>query len=75
MEACSLLLGRPWEYDKDVAYHGRTKTYTFMHKNKNISLLPLSPADVRKHFKELSENKMNKPVMSDSNVDKHEVLN
>ena len=27
-----------------------------MHKDKKITLLPLSPADVRKHFKELAEN-------------------
>jgi hypothetical protein len=72
MEACSLLLGRPWEYDKDAAHHGRTNTYTFMHKNKNITLLPLSPADVRKHFKELAENKMKQPTMSQFNVDKRE---
>jgi hypothetical protein len=72
MEAYSLLLGRPWEYDKDAAHHGRTNTYTFMHKNKNITLLPLSPADVRKHFKALAENKMKQPATSDSNVDNRE---
>jgi hypothetical protein len=70
MEACSLLLGRPWEYDKDAAHHGRTNTYTFMHNNKNITLLPLSPADVRKHFKELAKNIMKQLAMSDSDVDK-----
>ena len=26
-----------------------------MYKDKKITLLPLSPADIRKHFKELAE--------------------
>jgi len=30
-----------------------------MHKDKKISLLPLSPADIRNHFKELAENVKN----------------
>ena len=56
MQSSSLLLGRPWEFDNDVAHHGRTNTYTFMHKNKKITLLPLSPADIRKHFNEFAAN-------------------
>ena len=27
MQSSSLLLGRPWEFDNDVAHHGRTNTY------------------------------------------------
>jgi hypothetical protein len=46
MEACSLLLGRPWEYDNDALHHGRSNTYTFMHKGKKITLLPLTPAKI-----------------------------
>ena len=30
-----------------------------MHKDKKNTLLPLSPADIRKHFKELAENVSN----------------
>jgi hypothetical protein len=30
-----------------------------MHKDKKITLLPLSPADIRKHNKELAENAEN----------------
>ena len=57
MQSSSLLLGRLWEFDNDVAHHGRTNTYTFMHKDKKITLVPLSPADIRKHFKELEKIK------------------
>jgi hypothetical protein len=31
MQACSLLLGRPWEYDNNAIHHGRSNTYTLMH--------------------------------------------
>jgi hypothetical protein len=46
MEACSLVLGRPWEYDTDACHHGRSNTYTFRHKDKNITLLPLTLAEI-----------------------------
>ena len=35
-----------------------------MHKDKKITLLPLSPADIRKHFKELAEIETNTPLES-----------
>jgi len=47
MDACSLLLGRPWEYDTDAKHHGRSNKYTFMHKGKKITLLPLTPAGIK----------------------------
>jgi hypothetical protein len=46
MEACSLLLGRPWEYDNDARHHGRRNKYTFMHKGKKNNLLSLTPAQI-----------------------------
>ena len=52
MQACSLLLGRPWEYDTDALHHGRSNKYTFMHKGKKITLLPLTPAEIIKFDKE-----------------------
>jgi hypothetical protein len=35
MDACSLLLGRPWEFDTDAIHHGRSNKYTCMHKGKH----------------------------------------
>ena len=29
MDACHLLLGRPWQYDRDAVYHGKKNLYTF----------------------------------------------
>jgi hypothetical protein len=46
MEACSILLGHPWEFDNDATHHGRSNTYTFMHKGKKITLLSLTPAEI-----------------------------
>jgi hypothetical protein len=46
MQACSLLLGRPWEFDTDVVHHGRANNYTLMHMGKKITLLPLTPNEI-----------------------------
>jgi hypothetical protein len=46
MQACSLLLGHPWELDTDVVHHGRTNKYTLAHKGKKITLVPLSPNEI-----------------------------
>jgi hypothetical protein len=45
IQACSLLLGRPWEFDTDVVHHGRANKYTLMHKEK-ITLLPLMSNEI-----------------------------
>ena len=57
MQACSLLLGRPWQYDNNVVHHGRQNRYTFMFKGKTIALLPLTPAEIVQYEKELAEKK------------------
>jgi hypothetical protein len=46
MQACSLLLGHPWEFDTDAVHHGRTNKYTLVHKGKKITLLPLTPNEI-----------------------------
>jgi hypothetical protein len=53
MQACSLLLDHPWEYDTDALHHSRTNTYTLMHKGKKIVLFPLTPAEIMKMIKSL----------------------
>jgi hypothetical protein len=46
MQACSLLLGCPWEFDTNVVHHGRSNKYTLVHKGKKITLLPLTPSEI-----------------------------
>ncbi|XP_031387122.1 uncharacterized protein LOC116200417 [Punica granatum] len=40
MDACHLLLGRPWQYDRHVVHDGRTNSYSFMFENVKIVLVP-----------------------------------
>jgi hypothetical protein len=47
MSTSHLLLGRPWQFDKDVTYNGRKNTYSFMLNGKKVNLLPLSSQQVR----------------------------
>ncbi|KAI0514121.1 hypothetical protein KFK09_010155 [Dendrobium nobile] len=40
MDACHLLLGRPWQFDKGTIHNGTTNTYSFVHDQQSIVLLP-----------------------------------
>ena len=59
MQTCSLLLGHPWEHDNDATHHGRCNKYTFVHKGKKITLIPLTPAQIvqadREHAASLND--------------------
>ena len=66
MQACSLLLGCPWEYDTNALHHGRTNTYSLLHKGKKIVLLPLTPAEIVKHDKQLAEISKNDNALDSS---------
>nr|KYP50850.1 hypothetical protein KK1_027315 [Cajanus cajan] len=46
MEACHILLGRPWQFDKKTMHNGLTNEITFTHKEKKFVLHPLSPQQV-----------------------------
>ena len=49
MDACHILLGRPWLYDRKVIHDGCLNTYTFSKDGKKITLAPLSPSQLHKH--------------------------
>jgi hypothetical protein len=42
MEACSLLFGRPWQYDTDCLHHGHLNHYSFMFKGQKIVIHPMT---------------------------------
>ncbi|XP_073017830.1 uncharacterized protein [Primulina eburnea] len=46
MHACHILLGRPWQYDRQVTHDGFRNKYSFVLKKEPIVLLPLSPKQV-----------------------------
>ncbi|XP_059461772.1 uncharacterized protein LOC132190736 [Corylus avellana] len=40
MDACHILLRRPWQYDRNVHHDGRKNTYSFLVDNVKLTLLP-----------------------------------
>jgi hypothetical protein len=48
VEACSLLLGRPWQYDTDSLHHGRSNHYSLMLKGQKIIIHPMTPEQIVK---------------------------
>jgi hypothetical protein len=55
MQACSFLLGHPWEFDTDAVHHGRTNKYTLVHKGKKITLLSLMPNEIVQSDRAIAE--------------------
>ncbi|XP_074293613.1 uncharacterized protein LOC141620709 [Silene latifolia] len=43
MEACHILLGRPWQFDRDVVHRGRSNEYELLNKEKKVILKPMTP--------------------------------
>ncbi|XP_073260712.1 uncharacterized protein [Populus alba] len=41
MDACHIILGRPWQFDVDVIYKGRDNVYIFMSKGQKVVLGPI----------------------------------
>ena len=77
MEASHLLLGRPWQDDKDVVCYGVTKKFSFVHKGKKVTLTPLSPSEVcedqiKMRVKGEQERKEEKKKKTDKKREKHE---
>ena len=62
MDVCHILLGRPWQYDREVIHDGRKNTYSFKMGKVEIVLLPCkeeltraSPQGEGNNFLTLSE--------------------
>jgi hypothetical protein len=48
MQACTLLLGRPWQFDINSIHYDSTNQYSLVHNDKKIVLLPMSPESILK---------------------------
>ena len=46
MEACHILLGRPWQFDRKTTHHGYTNEITLQHHSKTFVLHPFTPTQV-----------------------------
>jgi len=40
MDVCHLLLGRPWQYDRNVVYNGRVNTFVLEKEGKRHTHVP-----------------------------------
>jgi hypothetical protein len=47
MDVCHLLLGRPWQYDRNVVHDGRRNTYTLEKSGRTHMLLPIKDEKVK----------------------------
>jgi hypothetical protein len=47
LEVCGLLLGRPWQYDRNDIHAGRANTYSFVHDGKQWTLKPLKDDQIK----------------------------
>jgi hypothetical protein len=48
MDVCHLLLGRPWQYDRNVVHDGRMNTYTLEKDGRTHRLLPIKDKEVKR---------------------------
>ena len=46
VDACHVLLGRPWLFDRGVMHDGRLNTYSFVKDHKKITFTPLKPFQI-----------------------------
>ena len=61
MDACHVLLGRPWQFDKKAVHDGFTNRHSFDHKGKKITMVPLSPSEVHQDQVQLKKNRDQEP--------------
>jgi hypothetical protein len=47
MDVCHLLLGIPWQYDRNVIHDGRMNTYTLEKNGRTHMLLPIKDKEVK----------------------------
>ncbi|XP_060190640.1 uncharacterized protein LOC132619902 [Lycium barbarum] len=55
MQACHLLLGRPWQFDIDAQHSGRTNKYLFVVKGKKYILNLLTPYQVSEDYRVMGD--------------------
>ena len=75
MQACSLLLGRPWQFDKESVHNGKTNQYTLVHSGKKIGLTPMTPENIlRDDLARASRAKSQEKQKSENQIVASEVM-
>ena len=47
MDACHVLLGRPWQFDRRSTHEGRSNIYSLWHKGKRHVIQPMLDKDIK----------------------------
>ncbi|XP_073525851.1 uncharacterized protein [Phyllobates terribilis] len=69
MNACHLLLGRPWQFDRKVTHDGYTNKHMFKYHGRCITLCPMTPMQVAQEFeKSKAKEKVQEEEESNSNM-------
>nr|XP_033517225.1 uncharacterized protein LOC117281471 [Nicotiana tomentosiformis] len=55
IQACHILLGRPWQYDRNIFHDGKNNRYSLELNSRKFTLAPLSPSQVFEDQKILKE--------------------
>ncbi|XP_021887139.1 uncharacterized protein LOC110806550 [Carica papaya] len=58
MSAGHILLGRPWEFDREANHEGKSNKYRIVHKQKAYTLVPLTPQQVHKDHLRMREKRL-----------------
>jgi hypothetical protein len=75
IQACNILLSRPWQFDKDSMHLGRSNQYSFMHHDKKFVLHPMSPeAIVKNDVTKASKLKSQEHVKSGNHIAAKELV-
>ena len=62
MDACHVILGRPWQFDVDATYKGRDNVYVFMKGGHKVVL-----DSIREEFSAEKPKIKEKPVLVNGN--------
>jgi len=52
-----VLLGRPWQFDKRANHDGHSNKYSFVHNERKVTLVPLSPREMCEDQNKLREKR------------------
>ncbi|KAI5673464.1 hypothetical protein M9H77_13828 [Catharanthus roseus] len=58
MQACHLLLGRPWQFDRKSLHNGEKNTYSFVNDGRTFTMNPLTPQQVIEDYKDVFPDEM-----------------
>ena len=71
MQVGHLLLGKPWQFDRKVKHDSFTNKYSFVHNQRTVTLVLLTPSQVYKDQVRLQkESKQKKKMQKESKQNK-----